>query len=102
MLNEALRLIRVFHDLSQKDLAAKFHISNSYMSEIESGVKEPTLELLQKYSRIFEIPMSSILFFSESINNPDATRDKTRRYVSKKILSLLDFIALRSGRAHAK
>lgn len=48
MLNEALRLIRIFHDTSQKDMAARLQISPPYLSEIEAGKKEPTLQLLRK------------------------------------------------------
>ena len=97
MLNEALRLIRVFHDMSQKDMAARLQISPPYLSEIEAGKKEPTLQLLRKYSEEFNIPMSSILFFSEHMDDGEtATRLKTS--ISGKVLALLKFIAARSGR----
>lgn len=35
MLSEALRLIRVFHDMKQTELAQRLGISKSYLSEIE-------------------------------------------------------------------
>ena len=56
MLNEALRLIRVFHDISQKDLAARLGIGAPYLSEIEAGKKEPTLQLLRRYADGFKMP----------------------------------------------
>lgn len=102
MIGEALRLIRVFHDLSQTALAKTFGVSNSYVSEIESGVKQPTLEMLERYAKTFKIPLSSILFFSESLDRPKDRREQTRQYVSKKVLTILDFIANRSGHAVAK
>ena len=37
MLSEALRLIRVFHDMKQTELADRLSISKSYLSEIEGG-----------------------------------------------------------------
>ena len=40
MLSDALRLIRVFHDLKQQDLADRLEISKSYLSEIENGQKK--------------------------------------------------------------
>ena len=95
MLNEALRLIRVFHDMPQIDAAAKLGISKSYLSEIESGKKVPTLHILGIYSKLFNIPLSSILFFSEHMH--DGVRgDRVRVAVSKKVLKLLDFIAARA------
>ncbi len=101
MLNEALRLVRVFHDLSQKELAEKLGISKSYLSEIEAGKKTPTLDLLNRYSEVFDIPVSSILFFSENLNNGTRT-EKLRTFVSSKILAILNFIAERSGSSYVE
>lgn len=101
MLNEALRLIRVFHDLSQKELAEKLGISKSYFSEIEAGKKTPTLALLNRYSEVFDIPVSSIMFFSENLNN-DTRTEKLRTFVSSKVLAILNFIAERSGSSYVE
>ncbi|AQS03994.1 helix-turn-helix domain-containing protein [Clostridium beijerinckii] len=68
MINESLRLLRVFHDLKAIDLAKKLSISQSYLSEIENGKKKPSLELIEKYSEVFRIKPSTILFFSEEID----------------------------------
>ena len=95
MLNEALRLTRVFHDLSQKELAEKLGISKSYLSELESGKKTPTLGLINRYAELFDIPASSIMFFAESLNE-DVKTEKLRTFVSSKVLAILNFIAERS------
>ena len=97
MLNQALRLIRIFHDVSQKDMAGRLQIAPSYLSEIEGGKNEPTLLLLKRYSEEFNIPMSSILFFSEHMEDGVAA-GRVRTAISGKVLKLLDFIATRSGR----
>lgn len=97
MLNDALRMIRIFHDVSQKDMAIRLQIAPSYLSEIESGKKDATLPLLQKYAEEFSIPMSSIMFFSEHMENAAPT-NSLKRSVSSKVLALLNFIAARSGR----
>lgn len=101
MLNEALRLMRVFHDLSQKELAEKLGISKSHLSEIEAGKKTPTLELLNRYSKVFDIPVSSILFFSENLNNNTRT-EKLKTFVSSKIIAILNFINERSGTSYVE
>jgi len=69
MLNKALKLIRVFHDLTQKELAEKLGISKSHISEIESGKKTPTLAVLNRYAEFFQVPVSSIMFLSENLDN---------------------------------
>lgn len=91
MLNEALRLIRAYHDVTQTQLCTQLGISNSYLSEIESGKKQPTLDLLGKYSDLFNVPVSSLLFFSENLSNPKVT-DKLRLGAARKIVSLLQWV----------
>ncbi|WP_367863436.1 helix-turn-helix domain-containing protein [Pseudomonas guariconensis] len=90
MLNKALKIIRTFYDVNQSELSARLGISNSYLSEIESGKKQPTIEILTRYSEAFEIPLSSILFFSENLDNPKPT-DKIRLHVAKRIVSILEW-----------
>lgn len=97
MLNEALRLIRVYHDLTQTQLSYDLAVSNSFLSEIESGKKTPSLELLGKYSQKFDIPVSSLLFFSENIGKPKAT-DKLRLGVARKVVDLLGWVSQTSKR----
>jgi transcriptional regulator with XRE-family HTH domain len=101
MIGKALRTMRIFHDLTQKDLAEKLEISTSHLSEIESGKKTPTLSLLERYANVFNIPISSIMFFSENLDQDNPRLEKARVMVSSKVLALLDFIAERSDPSHA-
>ncbi len=73
MLHEALRLLRVLHDLKSVDMAAELGISPSYLSEIEAGKKEPSLEIIRRYARVFKTTSASLLFFAEEL-------DKGRRF----------------------
>lgn len=85
MLNRALKLTREFHRMKQSELAKKLGISNSYLSEIESGKKTVAVDLLEAYSRTFNIPASTFLIFVEqSKGNVDPKRkeraDKLLRF----------------------
>ncbi len=91
MLHEALKQIRKFHQLKQSELANKFRISKSYFSELESGVKPISLELLKKYSEVFSIPVSSLLMFSENLELATKS-DKFRLRFAKKILKMLEWM----------
>ena len=94
MLNEALRLIRIFHDMKQTDLCEEFGISKSYLSEIESGKKNPSMDLIQKYADFFEIPASSIMLFSEKIEQNTSARSKMNRVkAARRILGFMSWIA---------
>ncbi len=92
MQHEALRLVRVFHDLNQTELAERLSISKSYLSELESGKKSPTLELLQKYADSFSMPLSSLMFFAENVERPSRS-DKVRVAVALKALRMLQWLA---------
>jgi transcriptional regulator with XRE-family HTH domain len=95
MLHEALRLIRVYHDMSQTALSRELGVSNSYLSEIESGKKQPTLDILNKYSERFGIPVSSLLFFSESLDS--GVTSSIRVGAAKKVISLLQWVEAKSA-----
>ena len=95
MQQEALRLVRVFHDMNQTALAERLGISKSYLSELESGKKSPTLELLQKYSEAFNMPLSSLLFFAENVGTPSRP-DKVRAAIAGKALKMLQWIAAKN------
>lgn len=100
MLNDALRLLRVYHDLTQRELAEKLEISTSHLSELETGKKNPTLQLLGKYAQVFEVSLSSLIFFAENMEK-DVNLERARRVISSKIIALMKFIAERSERTHA-
>ena len=95
MLSEALRLIRVFHDMKQSELAVRLNISGPYLSEIERGKKQVPIEVLEKYSEIFHIPTSSILFFSENLGSEFGSTKlatKARGVIAAKVLNFLALI----------
>ena len=88
MLNEALRLFRVFHDKKLSELASELGISPSYLSEIESGKKPPSMELIKKYAKIFKTSPSSILFFSEELDK-DKKRGKIKISIRNKMIKFM-------------
>lgn len=100
MLGEALRLIRVYHDLKQVQVAERLGISTSYLSEIEKSRKMPTLDIIQRYSNVFGIPVSSIMFFAEKVEGGDSY-DRAKSFVAGKMVGLMQFLEARSGRVHA-
>jgi transcriptional regulator with XRE-family HTH domain len=103
MIHRALRLLRSYHGMKQTELAKRLGISNSYLSEIESesSEKTPSLELLTKYAEVFKIPVSSILLFSETMEQGPSAADKIRRAAADKILRVLEWAeerdAIKSG-----
>lgn len=91
MINQALKKIREFHNMKQYELANTIGISNSYLSEIESGKKSPSLELLKKYSEVFDIPVSSLIYFSEELEKPTTSSNTIKVKAKKFLLKLLEW-----------
>ena len=95
MINDALVAISKYHGISQTDLSTQLGISNSYLSEIEKGKKKPSLEILEKYSKQFDMPLSSLLFFSEKLDDgqPLSVATKFRLASAKKIVRLMEWLS---------
>ena len=100
MLNRALKLLRTYHQLKQIELAKRLGVSNSYLSEIETGLKTPGVDLLEKYAEVFKMPVSSIMLFSETMNSDRTAGDKLRIAAADKILRLLEWIDERESVVH--
>lgn len=80
MINEALRLLRVFHDMKSVELAEKLALSTSYLSEIESGKKKPSLDIIQRYATIFQTTPSTIMLMAEGLEKePQGFKAKISR-----------------------
>ncbi len=92
MISKALKLIRQYHKFSLTELSDRLSISISYLSELESGKKEPTLDTLQKYADFFKVPLSSLVVFSETLAGAHSM-SKARTFISKKMFKILEWIA---------
>lgn len=84
--------MRTYHQLNQQELAKKLEISNTYLSEIETGSKAPSVELLQKYSVLFRMPASSIMLFAETMESDRKPGTRLRVSAADKILKLLEWL----------
>ena len=93
-IQEALRLLRIFHDFQQKELAALLGISKSYISELESAKRTPTIKLLERYAKVLDVPVSSIVFLAENIDVNNSSQ--IQNFVCPKIIILIRFLAERS------
>lgn len=92
MYHRALKLIRQYHRLSQVELAERLHLSNSFISELEKkNGKRPSVDVLEKYSNYFKIPMSSLMLFAERIEG-GGSDDKARVFAADKVLKMLEWL----------
>lgn len=94
MINDALRLLRLYLGLSQKQIAKELDLSQSMVSEIESGAKPVTMDVLEKYSSKLNIRMSQLLFFAEELGG-DPLKTRGKLIIGNRILKLLDALSPR-------
>jgi transcriptional regulator with XRE-family HTH domain len=91
MFDRALKAVRQYHRLSQSDLADRLEISRSYVNELEKGKKEPSIDVLRKYSEYFRIPVSSLMLFAENSSNEKAS--SVRTFAADKVLRILEWLS---------
>jgi len=88
VLHKALKTIREMHQLSQGDLATALGVSQSHLSEIETGRKKNvSVQLLSRYAGVFEVPPSTFLSFAEALEG----QSEARRKNAQRLLSVLEW-----------
>lgn len=71
MIGDVLKKTRLIYGYKAIEMSEKLEISNSYLSEIENNKKKPSLELLEKYSDIYGIKLSSLILLSENYDEAE-------------------------------
>lgn len=100
MINKAIKLFRQYNKMTQSEVADHLFISKSYISEIESGKKTVNMDLLEKFASLYDMPVSSLVFFSESLSSPESqVPKKFRNFVSDKVLNVLEWKIEREEKA---
>ena len=92
MMNDALRLARLYWGYSQAELAAEIDISQSMISEIERGSKSVSMDLLEKYSKGLGVRMSQLMLFAEELDE-QPVQNRGKLLIAGKVLKLLEAFA---------
>lgn len=80
MYGECLKKIRKGLGLNQTEFGDKVDISQTHLSQIESGLKMPSRELLENISFVFDIPMGVIYL---SMAKEEELTHNTRKILHK-------------------
>ncbi|PKP20474.1 MAG: transcriptional regulator [Bacteroidetes bacterium HGW-Bacteroidetes-21] len=76
--------------LSQIDIHKKTGISQTYISQIESGERIPTIETLQKISVALDIPLPVISFLSLDVNSISEDKRKAYEMIERPIKRMIE------------
>lgn len=91
VMGEALKLLRIFNGYKSVELAKMLELSQSYVSELENGKKQPTMEVLDKYAKVFSMRKSTLMLFAEELEK-DAVKDSTKQRVAYAGLKLIEIL----------
>lgn len=61
-----IQLLRIQHNLTQKELAEKLQTSQNYLSDVETGKKRPSLDYYMSIANFFKVSLDQI--FADSID----------------------------------
>lgn len=99
LIGDVLKRLRVIYDYKASEMSRMLNISPSYLSEIENGKKQPSLEHLRKYAEIFGIKLSSLILLSESYE--EAEKDgKGSAMIRAMMISLITRMSKTPGEQH--
>jgi len=89
IINEALRLLRLYCRFSQAEMADRLSVTQSLVSDIEGARKSVSMDLLERYSNAVGVPMSQLLFFAEEIEGQPVAR-RGQLIIAENVLKILE------------
>ena len=100
MIGDALKRIRTIYGYKANELCGLLGISPSYLSEIENNKKQPSLELLSRYSKIYGIKLSSLLLLSETFEEAEQA-GKGKNFIRALMIQLINTMSSGIGESDA-
>ncbi len=91
-MGEALKYLRLFNGYKSAQLAEELGLSQSYISELENGKKQPSIEVLDRYAKLFNMKKSTLMLFAESLEAGVASMKQKQRvaYIGMKLLQIME------------
>jgi transcriptional regulator with XRE-family HTH domain len=96
MIGDVLKRTRAIYGYKATEMSSMLGISNSYLSEIENNKKQPSLEILQNYSKILGIKLSSLILLSEDFEEA-SKNNKSQEFIKNMMLRLVNFMSKSEG-----
>lgn len=71
---ENLRRHRKLAELTQEELGARSEISAKYLSEVENGIRNPSLDVVHRIALALNIDITELLSFADTVDCKCKTR----------------------------
>jgi transcriptional regulator with XRE-family HTH domain len=88
-IGHALKLTRSAKKLSLEALSERADLSQSYLSMIESGKREPTLSSVQKIANALGIPTPILLFLAADKSELEGIDAETSQRLSAAVMDVM-------------
>lgn len=88
-LGNAIKDFRLKKGYKQVELATMCNLSQSYLSSIEKGRKEPTISVLKDIASVLSIPVPVLIFFSLDQDDIEESKKETFKLVEPTIKDLI-------------
>ena len=89
MIGDILKRTRMIYGYKASEMSKLLQISKSYLSEIENNKKQPSLELLEKYSKIYGMKLSSLILLSENYEEAN-NNNKSDKFIRHMMIKLIE------------
>ena len=66
-IGRAVKILRAFNGVTQKETAKGTDLSQAYLCEIEGGLKDPSIDTLQKLADYFNLTLSQLIKLAEDV-----------------------------------
>jgi XRE family transcriptional regulator, regulator of sulfur utilization len=90
-IGEIIKKLRKERKLSQIELADECKISRTYISEIESGKRNPTVDILERIGEGLHIPFPIISYLTLDINSLPEIHQKTFHEIEAAAKAMIDY-----------
>ncbi|WP_300025010.1 helix-turn-helix transcriptional regulator [uncultured Maribacter sp.] len=95
-IGNAIKDLRIRQNLKQQQFADKCGLSQSYLSSIEKGRKDPTLSILKQIADGLEIPTPVLVFFALDQEDIDETKKEAFKMLEPSIKGLISDVFISS------
>lgn len=88
-IGHALKITRSAKKLSLVEVAKRADLSQSYLSMVETGKRDPTLPTIEKIAGALEIPIPILLFLAADKNELTGIDEETARRLSAAVMDVM-------------
>lgn len=80
-IGKAIKHLRKFHNISQEQLANNSNVDRRYFSDIETGKRNPSINILDQIAKCFDMSVGQFLTYAEKFDNFPVDIESLKTYL---------------------